>query len=143
MSIWFSDNVDIETSKIANKNTIVSCLGIEFIELGNDFLKAKMPVNENTVQPFRVLHGGASVVLAETLGSFASFLVIDSTKYFSVGQSINANHIKSAKEGEWVIGKATPIHLGKSSHVWHIEIRNQIEELICVSRLTMAVLPIK
>ena len=98
-----------------------------------------MPVDHRTVQPFRLLHGGASCVLAETLGSIASNLIVDPKKFYAVGQSINANHIRSAKEGDQAVkGIATPIHLGRQSHVWEINIYNEQGKLICVSRLTMA-----
>lgn len=143
MSIWFADKIEIGVFKNMNANTIVEYLGIEFTEIASDYIVATMPVDHRTVQPFRVLHGGASVVLAETLGSCASFLVVDANKYYCVGQTINANHIKSAKEGEQVIATAKPIHLGRSSHVWNIEIKNERNELVCISRLTMAVIPLK
>ncbi|SLM30752.1 putative esterase [Desulfamplus magnetovallimortis] len=113
-------------------------IGIEFIEKGSDFLRATLPVDQRTVQPMGILHGGASVVLAETLGSVASHLAIDDTHY-AVGLEINANHIKSAREG-LVTGMVTTVHLGKRTHVWDISIRNGKNQLICVSRLTMAIL---
>jgi 1,4-dihydroxy-2-naphthoyl-CoA hydrolase len=117
-------------------------LGIDCTELGADFLKAKMPVDHRTKQPYGLLHGGASCVLAETLGSFASALVIDHSAFYCVGLEINANHVRSAKEG-FVTGIASPLHLGNSTHVWDIRIYDEREKLVCVSRLTVAILPIK
>ena len=118
---------------------MVEHLGIEFLELGEKFISAKMPVDHRTHQPMGLLHGGASIALAETLGSVASSIIIDMDKFACVGLEINANHIKSARSG-FVIGKATPIHLGKKTHVWDIKIRNEDDELICISRLTVAVI---
>lgn len=121
------------------KNTMVEHLGIQFIEIGDDFLKASMPVDHRTVQPFRLLHGGASVALAETLGSVASSIVVGDASKGVVGLEINANHLKSGKEGDTVIGKVLPIRLGRRIHVWNIEISNN-EHLLCVSRLTVTIL---
>ena len=112
-------------------------LGIRVTEIGPDFLRATMPVNERTHQPFGVLHGGASVALAETAGSVAAMLCVD-PNYLVLGQDINANHLRSISSG-LVVATARPFHLGRSSHVWHIEIRDEQERLVCVSRLTMAV----
>jgi 1,4-dihydroxy-2-naphthoyl-CoA hydrolase len=114
-------------------------LGLVFTELGRDVLKAKMPVDHRTVQPYGLLHGGASCVLAETLGSVASSLVINPDKFICVGIEINANHVRSVREG-FVTGICTPIHLGPSTHVWDIRIHDDNERLICVSRLTVAIL---
>jgi 1,4-dihydroxy-2-naphthoyl-CoA hydrolase len=113
-------------------------LGIEFIELGEDYLKARMPVDERTRQPFGILHGGASVALAETLGSTGAGLVIDRTKQRCVGQEINANHVRSVASG-WVIGTARPLHIGRRSQVWEIRITDEQERLVCISRITMFV----
>ena len=118
---------------------MVEHLGIEFIEVGRDFICARMPVDHRTVQPMGLLHGGASLALAETLGSVASSVIVDASKYACVGLEINANHIKSARDG-FVTGRATPIHLGKKTHVWDIKITNENDQLICVSRLTVAVI---
>jgi len=118
--------------------TLVGRLDIRFIEKGDDFLSAVMPVDDRTRQPMGLLHGGASVVLAETLGSSASYMTLEEG-YNSVGLEINANHMKSISEGE-VIGTAKPVHLGRSTQVWDIDIKNRQGELICISRLTMAVL---
>lgn len=118
---------------------MVDHLGIEFLEVGDDFISARMPVDHRTHQPMGLLHGGASVALAETLGSVASSILVDMNKYFCVGLEINANHIKSARNG-YVTGKASPIHVGKKTHVWDIKISNDADELVCVSRLTVAVI---
>jgi 1,4-dihydroxy-2-naphthoyl-CoA hydrolase len=112
-------------------------LGIRFTEIGEDFLRATMPVNERTHQPFGLLHGGASVALAETVGSVASLLCVDE-QYMCVGQEINANHLRGISAGI-VTATARPFHLGSRSHVWHIEIRDETQRLVCVSRLTMAI----
>lgn len=113
-------------------------LGIEFTAIGEDYIAAKMPVDHRTHQPFGLLHGGASCVLAETLGSVAGSLTVEYGKEIVVGLEINANHIRSAKSG-FVYGKTTPIHIGKSTQVWEIKITNEEGKLICISRLTLAV----
>lgn len=114
-------------------------LGIEFVEIGDDFLKARMPVDHRTRQPYGLLHGGASVALAETLGSVAAALVVDHHTSYPVGLEINANHIRSVSNG-YVYGIAKPFHRGSTTHVWEIKITNEKEELICVSRITVAIL---
>jgi len=114
-------------------------LGIEFTEIGADFLRGRMPVDERTRQPYGILHGGASVALAETLGSTAAGLVVDPDKYRVVGQEINANHVRAISDG-FVIGTARPHHVGRRSHVWEIRIADEQERLVCISRLTMFVL---
>jgi len=122
-----------------NANTLGENLGIEFTEIGEDFIIAKMPVDHRTVQPFRLLHGGASVALAETLGSVASQLCIeDFGKKMAVGVEINANHLRPATKG-FVFGKVTPIRVGRSMHIWNIEIKDERGKLVCISRLTVAV----
>ena len=118
---------------------MVEHLGIEFTAVSSQSISASMPVDQRTVQPYGILHGGASVALAETLGSVAAHASIDFNKYQSVGLEINANHIRSVREGK-VFGTATPVHLGRSTHVWSIEIRNEEEKLVCTSRLTMAII---
>ncbi len=124
-------------------NNMLAHLGIEFIEITSEHIIAKMPVDHRTKQPMGLLHGGASVVLAESMGSVASFLSLpDPQKQTAVGVEINANHLKSAKNG-YVYGKCTPIRLGKSIQVWEIKITNEANELICVSRLTTMVIDIK
>jgi 1,4-dihydroxy-2-naphthoyl-CoA hydrolase len=122
------------------KNSMSDYVGIEFIESGDDFLTAKMPVDHRNVQPFRILHGGASVVLAETLGSVASVLCLaDMSKQQAVGVEINANHLSSAREGTIVYGTVRPIRVGRTMHVWNIEIKDEKGKLVCVSRLTVAI----
>lgn len=131
----------IETLNIFNANTLGEALGIEFTEFGPDFLTARMPVDNRTVQPMRLLHGGASAALAETLGSVASFLCIeDINKHSAVGVEINANHLSAARNG-FVYGTVRPFRLGRSIHVWGIEIKDENGKLICVSRLTIAIIP--
>ena len=120
------------------QNTMTSAIGIEITDIGDDFISGKMPVDERTVQPFGLLHGGASAALAETLGSIAGGIKVYSNNETVVGIEINANHLKSAREG-WVYGKATPIRIGKKIQVWDIRITNESDELVCVSRLTLAV----
>ena len=114
-------------------------IGIEFTEIGDDFIRARMPVDDRTRQNFGILHGGASVVLAETLGSVGAGLVADADRYYCVGQEINANHVRAVSDG-FVIGTARPLHLGRRSHVWEIRICDERDRLVCISRLTMAVL---
>jgi 1,4-dihydroxy-2-naphthoyl-CoA hydrolase len=133
-------NTSIKLEHIQNLAThMVKHLGIEYTEIGTDYIKGKMPVDSRTQQPMGILHGGASVVLAETLGSVGANLCIDTSKYFCVGLDINANHIRSVKAG-WVYGKATILHNGKKTQVWEIKITNEDEQLVCISRLTMAVI---
>ena len=121
------------------ENTMVANLGIEFLEIGDDFLKAQMPVDTRTIQPIGILHGGASVALAETIGSVAAHMTTNPEKYLSVGLEINANHIKSIKQG-YVIGTGRPLHLGRKTQVWQIEINDQNNSLISISRLTIAII---
>ncbi len=118
---------------------MVEFLGIEFIELGSDYLKAKMPVNEKTVQPLRMLNGGASLAMAECVGSLAANLVFDRTKYVALGLDLNGNHLRPVMEGEWVYAIAKPIHIGNTTQVWEIRIETQDGKLAHISRLTMAV----
>lgn len=120
-------------------NTMVAHLGIEFTKVSDDSIEARMPVDSRTHQPMGLLHGGASVALAETLGSVGASCCIDMSKSYCVGLEINANHIKSMRSG-FVIGIAKPIHIGKKTHVWEIRITNEQLELVCVSRITMAIL---
>jgi 1,4-dihydroxy-2-naphthoyl-CoA hydrolase len=138
MSIWFQPYT-LESVQKRGVGTMVEHLGITITKVGNDFLEGTMPVDHRTVQPMGILHGGASVALAETLGSIAANLVIDPQKQYCVGLDINANHIRAAKSG-WVNGVARPVHLGSSTQVWSIEIRDKEERMVCISRITMAVL---
>jgi len=142
MQIWFRKNITIEDIRGIGANTMAEFLGLKWVEIGDDFLKLSMPVNDTTRQPYGFLHGGASCVLAETVGSVGSALVIDQEKYYCVGLEINANHLRSVTKGV-VTATATPLHLGKSTHVWDIKIYDEQEKLFCVSRLTMAILLIK
>src|SRR5687768_7874460 len=114
-------------------------IGIEFIEIQEDYLVARMPVDHRTRQPLGLLNGGASAVLAETVGSVASYLSVDRSKYYCLGLEIKCNHIRSVAEG-WVYGTARPIHTGQTTHVWQIEIKDEAQRLICLSTLTMAVM---
>ena len=139
MNIWFKKDVSIADFEHLGKDTLVEHLEIKFTEIGNNFLKASMPVDHRTHQPYGLLHGGASVALAETLGSMASALVIDKEKFICVGIEINANHIRSMRSG-LVIGTCTPLHLGSATHVWDIRILDENNKLICISRLTVAIL---
>ena len=138
MTIWFKEPTKEEAGKM-QKGTLMETLDIQIIELGEDYIVGSMPVDHRTVQPYGILHGGASVALAETLGSVAAHLVVDSSKFFTVGMEVNANHIRPAKKGR-VIGTAKPIHIGRSSQIWGIEIKNEEGKIVCVSRITMAVL---
>src|SRR5687767_13853939 len=142
MNIWFNKELIIDHIVPLGKNTMAEYLGIEWVELGKDFLKARMPVDNRTIQPYGLLHGGASCVLSETIGSVASAMVVDHSSFICVGLEINANHVRSARQGI-VTGVARPLHLGASTHVWDVKIVNEKNELVCVSRLTVAVLPRK
>lgn len=138
MSIWFKPYTLDELQRL-NTASMGGFLDIRFTEVGADFLRATMPVNERTRQPFGLLHGGASVTLAETLGSVASNCCVDGARFYCVGQEINANHIRSARTGR-VTATARSVHLGSRSHVWDIRIEDDQGRLTCVSRLTMSVL---
>lgn len=139
MKIWFDKDISLDKIRPVGKETMSEYLGIEWTEIGNDFLRAKMPVDHRTKQPFDLLHGGASCVLAETLGSFASYLVLDPAEFYCVGIEINANHIRSARNG-FVYGVCSPLHIGSSTHVWDIRITNDEGKLVCISRLTVAIM---
>ena len=135
----FKNNISFEMFEEMSKGTLSDHLGIEFVEQGSDFIIAKMPVVKHNQQPFGILHGGASVVLAETLGSIASVLCLeDPKKQKAVGLEINANHLRSVMTG-WVFGKVSPIHIGRRTHIWDIRITNEEEKLVCISRLTVAI----
>lgn len=137
--IWFNKTIQLHELQPLSNNTLAEQIGIEFTEIGGDFLKGRMPVDHRTHQPYGILHGGASCALAETLGSVASALVIDQSKFICVGLEINANHIRSVREG-FVTGTATPIHIGATTHVWDIKIYDEREKLVCISRLTVVIL---
>ena len=136
-SLWRPE-ATLEYMRERMRRTLADHVGIELTEIGADFLAGTMPVDHRTCQPMRVLHGGASVVLAETLGSLAANAANRDTTRRFVGQEINANHLRPVAEGSTVTGVARPVHIGRSSQVWNIEIRNERGQLTCVSRLTMA-----
>src|SRR5579864_837211 len=137
MSIW-RIQASVEQLQEHSRNTLAETIGIRISQIGPDFLSATMPVTATTHQPQGILHGGASVALAETVGSLAANLCVDREKYLCVGQEINANHLRPASSGR-VTGTARPFHIGGRSQVWGIEIRDEQDKLVCVSRLTMAV----
>ncbi|MFZ4289150.1 hotdog fold thioesterase [Variovorax sp. HJSM1_2] len=137
MSIW-KQPISVEILTQLSKNTAISHLGMEFVEVGDDFIRARAPVDARTVQPYGLLHGGVSVVLAETLGSCgAAYSVPDGHR--AVGLDINANHLRGASSG-WVTGTARPVHLGRTTQVWQIDIVNEAGQMVCASRLTVSVL---
>ena len=130
---------DIDKINNFNSKTMVGHIGIEILEANNEYVLGRMPVDKRTIQPYGLLHGGASVAFAESLGSLAGSLHVNWEKEAVVGIEINANHLKSVRSG-YVFGKATPIKIGKKIHVWNIEITNENEDLICISRLTLAII---
>lgn len=135
----FPEYLELDAINSMSKGCMVDHLGIKFTEIGDDYLVATMPVDHRTKQPMGLLHGGASVALAETMGSVGSTVTIDLNKQYAVGLEINTNHIKSAKSG-LVTGVAKPVHLGRSTQVWGIEIKNSDDQLVAVSRITLAIL---
>ena len=139
MAIW-KQQVSIDTVGGWSRNTLVETLGIAVTEIGDDFVRGTMPVDARTHQPFGLLHGGASVALAETLGSVGGMLTLDPTVEVAVGLDINANHVRGMKSGT-VTGTARPLHLGRSTQVWEIRIEDERQKLVCVARLTLAVVP--
>jgi 1,4-dihydroxy-2-naphthoyl-CoA hydrolase len=138
MRIW-QQPFTVEDLNIYQQKTLVTHLGIRYTEIGDDYLKASMPVDARTKQPAGILHGGASAALAETLGSTGANLVVDRAKTLCVGLELNCNHIRAMREGQ-VTGTARPLHIGKTTQVWEIKITDEQERLVCVSRITMAVL---
>ncbi len=139
MAIWYKKDLTINDIRLVGITGMSAHLGMEWVEIGDNFIKMSMPVTGITKQPYGLLHGGASCALAETVGSVASSLVIDASKYSCVGLEINANHIRSARSGN-VVGHCSPLHLGKSTHVWDIRIYDDLNKLCCVSRLTVAII---
>lgn len=139
MTIWF-DNPTLELVASWHPDTMAHHIGITFTEIGDDYLRAEMPISGRTVQPFRNMHGGASATLAETLGSVAAQLTVDSEKYRCVGLSLNISHIRAIPEGQVATGTARPFHLGRTTHVWDIQITDPRGKLAAVARLTIAVL---
>ena len=137
MAIW-TEPLTLDKLNAWNQGCAVSHLGIEFTEIGDDFLRARVPVDARTKQPYGLLHGGVSVVLAETLGSVGAYHA-SPEGWLAVGLDINANHLRAARSG-WVTGTARPVHIGKTTQVWQIDMVNDAGELTCVSRITMAML---
>ncbi|WP_343852992.1 hotdog fold thioesterase [Algoriphagus jejuensis] len=135
----FLSSPSLDQLNAISKNTMVDHLGIEFTAAGEDYLEATMPVDHRTKQPMGLLHGGANVTLAETMGSLAASLTIDTSKQACVGLEINANHVRAVKGGS-VKGIVKPVHIGKSTQIWEIKIYNESEQLCCISRITMAIL---
>ena len=140
MAIWY-DRFPIEYANELSKNTLIENLGIELEEGGDDYLSARMPVDSRTRQPAGILHGGASVVLAETLASWAATYTVDRKQHYCVGLEINANHLRPVVDG-YVLGIARPIHLGKKTQVWEVRIADDQGKQVCVSRVTMAILDV-
>jgi 1,4-dihydroxy-2-naphthoyl-CoA hydrolase len=138
--IWHSLDISLDQLNEMAADSMGTYLGMEFTEIGPDYLRMMMPVDHRTIQPYGLLHGGASAALAETVGSVASGLIIDPQKQICVGLEINANHIRGTREG-YVHAIARPLHLGSSTHVWDIRITDDQHKLVCVSRLTVAILP--
>ena len=139
-SIWFS-TPNLEKMNAMCKNTACEALGIEITEEGPDYIRGTMPADTRTFQPFGLVHGGANVVLAETLGSIGANLLVDNSKFYCIGQEVNANHLRGVRGGK-VTGTAKLWHAGKSSQVWNIELHDDSGKLSCISRLTMAVVPV-
>jgi 1,4-dihydroxy-2-naphthoyl-CoA hydrolase len=138
-TIWFNPNLDVQAFSELGKGNMGEWLGLAFSEIGPDYVKGTMPVDHRTRQPYGLLHGGASVVLAETLGSIASAMVVDHSKFKCVGLEVNANHLRPVREG-LVTGVCKPVHLGATTHVWDIRLYDEREKLTCICRLTVAIL---
>ena len=139
MSLW-KQSTELDPINAARRNTLLDSLGIRFTEIGADYVRGTMPVDARTHQPFGLLHGGASVALAETLGSMAGNLCLDAEREYAVGLDINANHVRAVTKGT-VTGTARPLHLGRSTQVWEIRIDDDAGKLVCIARLTLAVVP--
>ena len=137
MAIWHQP-LSLETLNLPRPDTASHHMGIEFVDFGPEHLTARMPVDERTRQPYGIIHGGASCLLAETVGSHASMLCLDPKKAYCVGLEINANHIRSVRDGH-VQATARPIHLGRSTHIWDIRIQDEADRLVCIARLTMMI----
>ncbi|MEI3868129.1 hotdog fold thioesterase [Microbacterium sp. CCNWLW134] len=138
MSVWFGDVAAVDLDAMA-PGTMIENLGIEIVEVRDDALVGRMRVDHRTTQPAGVLHGGASVAVAETLASWAGYLAVDREKFHVVGQEINANHLRPVSSG-WVTATASPVHLGRRAHVWEIRIVDDADRLVCISRCTLAVI---
>ncbi len=139
MTIWFKNLPLEEIQRTSSPRDLTHSLGIKFTDIGPDYLSGSMPVDERTRQPYGLLHGGASVALAETLGSLGCYLTLDPKTHYNVGLEINANHVRSVREGV-VTGTARPLHMGRTTHIWEIRIVDERDKLVCVSRLTLAIL---
>lgn len=139
MSIWFNKHLSLNELTDLGKGTMGEHIGIEWLAVGETFLKARMPVDHRTRQPYGLLHGGASVSLAETIGSVGAAMVVDHSRHYCVGLEINANHVRSVRDG-FVTGTGSPLHIGASTQVWEIRIEDMRGKLVCISRLTVAVL---
>jgi 1,4-dihydroxy-2-naphthoyl-CoA hydrolase len=135
----FKEELTVDFLNNFCKNTMVDNLGIEFTEIGDDYMIARMPVDNRTIQQLGLLHGGASIALAETLGSVAATFILNTETHYCVGLEINGNHIKAIKSG-YVFGKTTPIHIGSKTQVWQIRITNEKEQLVSICRITLAVI---
>ncbi|RYG51718.1 MAG: hotdog fold thioesterase [Chitinophagaceae bacterium] len=140
--IWFNKALTLADVEHIMPNTMADFLGMEWVAIGPDYLRLRMPVTDKTKQPYGLLHGGASCALAETIGSIGSALVVDQNVNMCVGLEINANHLRSATSG-YVTATARPVHLGRSTHVWDIRLEDDQQKLVCISRLTVAILPKK
>lgn len=138
-TIWFNKSLQLSDLEKISPNTMAEHLGMEWVDLGDDYLKIRMPVDHRTHQPYGLLHGGASCALAETAGSVGAHLIINTEKFICVGLEINANHVRSARKG-FVTATAKPVHIGATTQVWDIKIHDDAEKLICISRLTVAIL---
>lgn len=139
MSVWFHEKLDLSAMTALGDNCMPGNLGIEFTDYGDNWVKARMPVNERTRQPYGRLHGGASVALAETVGSVAAGMTVDHSKFGVVGMEINANHIRPVKDG-YVTATATSESIGRTTQIWSIRIEDEAGKLVCISRITMAVI---
>ncbi len=139
MSLWYKSDYTLDELNALGNNTMAQLLGMKFTEIGDNFLKLEMPVDHRSHQPYGILHGGASAALAETVGSVASSMCINTDKQICVGMEINCNHLRGKKDGI-ITATATPLHIGATSHVWDIKITDEQNKLVCVSRLTMAIL---
>lgn len=138
--IWWNGELpSMERLTLLGKGSMPAHVGIEFVDCGDDWIRARMPVDSRTLQPFGRLHGGASVVLAETIGSMGGMMVVDPERFVTVGVEINANHVRPVRDG-WVYATARPEALGRTTHVWSIRIEDEAGKLVCISRLTLAVI---
>ena len=139
MSVWFHEKLDLASLTANGSDCMPGNLGIEFTEYGDNWLKARMPVTARSKQPYGRLHGGASVALAETVGSVAAAMTVDSSKFATVGMEINANHVRPVKDG-FVFATATAESIGRTTQIWSIRIEDEAGKLVCISRITMAVI---